>query len=116
MHEVAIIEGLIDIIEKSHTKEKFKKVTLIEVVSGKYNCVSEESLTFCFEVASKNSYLEGAKLVLKRLSEKYRCVSCKKDILEEAVNKDLLVCPYCASSNLIPSLNTEIYLGKLEVE
>ena len=114
MHEVSIVEGMLEILEEQRQKNNFKKVLRIEIVCGKYNCASEETLSFCFHnVISKDSYLSEAVIEVKRLPEKYGCGSCHKEFFQET---EVAKCPHCESSNIIPQLNSEIYLNQLEVE
>lgn len=66
MHELSLVEGIIKNIEEQKIKYGFSKVKAVEIICGKYNCLSEDSLQFCFDVAVKTTYMEGARLKIKR--------------------------------------------------
>lgn len=70
MHELAIIQGIIEQIETEKKKNNFSKVNLIEIVCGKFNCASEDNLQFCLDAFAKGTYIEGAVLKLTRLEDK----------------------------------------------
>jgi len=115
MHEVSIIEGLIDIVEKQKEKHQFSKVLEIHIACGVYNCVSEENLEFCLKTVAQGTYLETAIIKVNRLPERWSCKQCHSEFHKETKSEDPC-CSKCGSSNVVPLLNSEIYLDKLEVE
>ena len=66
MHELSIAEGIIDCIEKQRKKYKFARPKMIELICGKYNCLSEENIQFCFSALTKSTYMEGARLKITK--------------------------------------------------
>lgn len=114
MHEVSIIEGLIDIVEKQREQHGFSRVGEVRIACGIYNCVSEENLRFCLQTVGKGTCLEDARITVHRLPERWSCVSCEADFVRGECLENL-VCPRCASSNVLSRLNNEIYLDSLEV-
>ncbi|MBU1863582.1 MAG: hydrogenase maturation nickel metallochaperone HypA [Candidatus Omnitrophica bacterium] len=114
MHEVAIVEGIIASVEKQKKEHAFYSVISIAIMCGKYNCVSEENLNFCWHVATQGTYLETAKLHVHRLPERYRCSKCNKEF--SLKQKEDFICPTCLSRDVMPLLNSELYLNQLEVE
>jgi hydrogenase nickel insertion protein HypA len=115
MHEIAIVEGLIELIGKQKERHQFARVVEIRINCGKYNCASEENLNFCLKTAAAGTYLENALIKVNRLPERWECPSCKTGIVKENED-DEVRCPKCGSAVLVPLLNSEIYLDKLEVE
>ncbi|MFH0986031.1 MAG: hydrogenase maturation nickel metallochaperone HypA [Candidatus Omnitrophota bacterium] len=114
MHEIAIIEGLVDLVEKQRAIHSFSKVLEIRVACGIYNCASEENLNFCLGTLSKGTCLEGAVVKVVRLPERWQCSSCESPF-EKSSGEDQK-CPRCGASTVLPLLNSEIYLDKLEVD
>ena len=114
MHEISIVEGVLEIIEKEKKKHNFNKVKLIEIVCGKHNCICEDNLNFCLETVANSTYIEGARFKIRRLPERHRCIECNREFeKQEAAGS---ICPYCRSENLMQLPNSEMYLSKLEVE
>ncbi len=53
-----------------------KKVNLIKILVGELLMINPEQLEFCFEVASKGTILEGAKLEIEFVKAKATCTLC----------------------------------------
>ena len=115
MHEIAIVEGLIDLVGQQKEKYKFSRVVEIQIACGPYNCASEENLNFCLKAVAEGTCLEAALIKVNRLPERWQCPACKIDIIKERRGVELH-CPTCYSMALVPLSNSEIYLDKLEVE
>jgi hydrogenase nickel incorporation protein HypA/HybF len=115
MHEVSIVEGVIDLIEKQKEIHKFERVIEIRIACGIYNCASDENLNFCLKTVAEGTYLETALITVKRLPERWKCSACKIDFVRENSKVDAS-CPKCATTDVVPLLNSEIYLDNLEVE
>jgi len=65
MHEISIASEIYKIVEESIKDYKIKNVTLILIKVGNFNAVDEESLKFAFNVISKGSKSENAKIILE---------------------------------------------------
>lgn len=70
MHELSIIEGIIHRIDVLRKEHNFLKVKEIVLKSGKYNCLSEQNLQFCFEAITGATYMEGARIKVNRPDDK----------------------------------------------
>ena len=115
MHEVSIVEGLIDLVDKQKEKHGFSVVREIHIVCGIYNCTSEENLQFCLKTVAKGTYLEQALIKVHRLPERWECLACRIKFPRE--NKEVEPsCPQCGASTVVPLLNSELLLDKLEVD
>ncbi len=65
MHEISIIESLIDTIEKYCGKNKVKKVLKVEVDAGKHLLhEDDENLSFIFKRLSHDTICENADLIV----------------------------------------------------
>ena len=114
MHELSIVEGIIKSVELQKKKHALSKVTLVEIVCGKYNFLAEESLQFYFDVAERPSYMEGARLKVTRCAEKYRCADCNAEL---GGKEDTHAgCPRCGSMKTSNVIDTSIYIARLEVD
>jgi hydrogenase nickel incorporation protein HypA/HybF len=115
MHELSICEGLVSLVEKQKKLHEFSRVLKIQVACGVYNCASEETLNFCFQTITKGTYMEKAVITINRLPERWSCPACKSEF-ERKDKESVPVCARCGSGNVLPLLNSEIYLDNLEVE
>ena len=115
MHEIAIVEGLIGLLDKQKKLHQFSRVNEIHVACGVYNCISEESLNFCLQALAERPYLKTAVIKIRRLPERWSCSKCRTEFVREGKESEL-VCTKCGSVDVVPLLNSEIYLDKLEVD
>ncbi len=57
-----------------------KKILSVKVLVGELLMINPEQLQFCFEIASKGTLLEGAKLVIEVEKADAVCISCGKKV------------------------------------
>jgi Zn finger protein HypA/HybF involved in hydrogenase expression len=89
----------------------------VHIACGMYNCLSEETLNFCLQTSAEGTALEKAVIKVRRLPERWQCLGCRKEFFEgEKKPVSDMICPHCASKDVIPRQNNEIYLDKLEVD
>ena len=79
MHELSLADGMLKTILDAAEKEKAKKVKLIKLEMGEILLVNADQLTFCFDVISKDTIAEGAKLEIKFLKPRVHCNKCEKE-------------------------------------
>ena len=91
MHEMALAEGILDIVLSYADKNEAKKVTEISVLVGEMTGVVDESLEFCFTSIAKDTKAEGAKLILKRIPLVARCLECGSLRMETISGRELRV-------------------------
>ena len=112
MHEVSIVEGILENLNRQRNEHGLSKVMTIEITCGQYNCADEETLQFCYDTAVKGTWLSSARITIRRLAEQYRCRRCGNEFFLEDGQETC----QCGSSEIVPQLNSDLYLSKLEVE
>ncbi|HGE73112.1 TPA: hydrogenase maturation nickel metallochaperone HypA [Candidatus Poribacteria bacterium] len=76
MHEISLIESIIDIVLSEMSKNNITKVSSISLKIGKMLQVMEETLRFGFEIMSQNTPLEGAEIIIENTPVIGRCKNC----------------------------------------
>ncbi len=104
MHELTLVQSVLDIVEDYRKKYKFKKVNSITLEFGSLTCVNEEALKFAFDTFSKGTIAEKSKLIFRIIPPQIYCNSCKK---ESTVKEDFSKCPICNSQDIILIKGTE---------
>ena len=66
MHEVSIIQSLMDQVERFGSEYSMTKVTRVVVRIGDQTGVYKESLQFAFAAISQGTLVEGAEFVIER--------------------------------------------------
>lgn len=103
MHEIAIVESIIDIISTEMKKHNMTKVDTIKLRIGEMSHVMSDALTFSFGISSKGTPLDGAKLIIETVPTKGRCKGCGTEF---TVKNTFDICPEC------DGISYEIISGK----
>ncbi|MBN1215613.1 MAG: hydrogenase maturation nickel metallochaperone HypA [Candidatus Lokiarchaeota archaeon] len=112
MHEFDFAHDIFRVAEQTAKKYKAKRVTLVILEIGELTLIIPELLEECFDIVSKNSIVENAKLEIKLLPGYIKCKDCqnisKVIITYEAklTGLQLFRCDKCNSPN------TDIIEGK----
>ena len=97
MHEFTIAREIARVAIETGRENDLARVTRVTIRVGAFGHVVPESLTFCFEICTKDTIAEGAFLELHTVPMTYRCTDCEKEVPIE--NYDF-VCPECGGKNL----------------
>ena len=114
MHELAIAEGIADVVEARASERRARHVSSVRLRIGEASGVVPDSLTFCFEmVASYRPLLAGARLAIDLVPHRAHCRHCDQEF---AVRDFIAQCPTCNEwSNQIIS-GTELQVLEMEIE
>lgn len=110
MHDLSLVQGILKNIEKQRKIHGFKKLDSVEILCGKFNCLSEENLQFCFDAAVKSTDLEGAHLKVRRISDGFCCLNCGTESPEQGE------CRICGLSKMAAADSNTIYIRAMEVK
>ncbi len=113
MHEVSIVQGLLDIVIEHCKKEGFKTVDLIKIKVGKASGVVPESLLFAFDTMKIGTIAENANLLIDEVPVTGFCENCKNHFtVEEAY---IISCPICGERNFREESGRELNIYEMEV-
>jgi hydrogenase nickel incorporation protein HypA/HybF len=73
MHELALVESVIEMVAEHAQGHRVRRVKL-EI--GKLTCVTPDAIRFCFDVAAEDTPLEGARLEIIEIEARARCRAC----------------------------------------
>ena len=113
MHELAITESVIDLINREAQDKGFKKVLAISLRVGEYSGLVPECLREFFPIAARGSIAEGAALEIQRLPAAFRCLDCG---YEGPVERKAACCPDCGSTAIRMTAGREFFVDSLKVE
>lgn len=114
MHEMGIALEIIKIVTDSIPANlKNPRVERINLKVGKLAAVVPGSLKFCFEVATKDTTLEGALLHIEEIPVSARCKSCG---YSWTAIKPLFICEKCDSGLVDLLSGLELDIVSIEVE
>jgi hydrogenase nickel incorporation protein HypA/HybF len=113
MHEMGIALQIIEIATASVPPElKGSRVARVNLKIGKLAAVVPASLRFCFEVASKETSLADAELVIEETDVRARCRDCQS---EWTITEPAFACPTCDSGALDILSGRELDIESIEI-
>ncbi len=113
MHEMGIVMQIVEIAASSIPPEiKNPKVARINLRIGKLTAVVPQSLRFCFEIASKDTPLEGAELAIEEIPIVARCKECGH---EWTITSADFTCESCHSGKVDIISGRELDIASLEL-
>ncbi len=113
MHEMALTEGIVEIVCEEALKEGVGHVRVVKLSVGVMAPVEPDALRFCFDAASRGTVAEGARLDIVRLPGEGWCLVCRKTVpLEERFGS----CPECGTRQVQMTSGDELRVEELEVD
>ena len=113
MHELALTEGLLQIVREQAEKNGFERVLEIRLRVGEYSGIIPECLQEFFPIVSKGTRAEGAALVIQPVPAAFRCFGCG---FEGPIPARTACCPRCGSTAIRMTTGREFYVENLKVE
>lgn len=114
MHELSIVESLIELCEENALNSNAKNIQEIYVKIGRLSGIEVDLFRRCFETFRENSELcKNAKLFIEISPLEILCLKCDElSILEENVFK----CPKCQSVEYKITQGQDLHLMRLVME
>jgi hydrogenase nickel incorporation protein HypA/HybF len=113
MHEMGIALRIVEIATDSLPADlRAARVTKVNLKVGKLAAVVPESLRFCFDVAVKESPLEGAILSIEEVPVVARCKDCRA---QWTIDEPVFVCQACQSGSLEILSGRELDIESIEI-
>lgn len=114
MHELSIVESLIDQVEHELDRvERPGRVLRLELSIGRLSGVCPESIRFAFGLIAQGTPVEGAEVVIEEPKAVCRCLAC--DARTE-IDDLVIQCPVCGSGEIAIEGGRELVLQTIEVE
>jgi hydrogenase nickel incorporation protein HypA/HybF len=93
MHELSIVSSIVDSVMTTLEAYPGARVQEVRLRIGALASVVEDSLQFCYGIATDGTPLEGSKLVVKIVPVVMHCERCGQDI--EIASLQSFRCPRC---------------------
>ena len=113
MHEMSIAQSLVSILQEEMTKHGASALRSVRLSVGEMSAIVPESLSFCFEIIIQGTPLEGAKLLMDRISLKGYCPQCDESF---DIKDFVFVCPDCGNTAIQTIEGQELSIVEMEVE
>ena len=113
MHEMSIAQSLLDVIEEEMRKHNATELKSVLVHIGQLSAIVPESLSFCFEIMTSGTELEGAKLNMEIIPLIGNCRKCGQSF---EIKHYAFECPYCSGTDIETLSGQELSIVEMEVE
>ena len=113
MHELALTEGIIRIVESEQKKSGFNRVLEISLRIGEYSGVVPSCIREYFPIVAAGTAAENAQLQLEEIPATFQCFDCD---FTGVIPKGTACCPRCGSSAIRMVSGREFYVDSLKVE
>lgn len=113
MHEMSIAESVLQIVEDAVRAEGCTRVKTVWLEIGQLAGVEKDSLRFCFDVVTRDSVAQDARLEIIEIAGQGWCTGCACDV---AVSARYEPCPSCGSFRIEVTGGEEMRVKELEVE
>ncbi len=114
MHEMGIAMQVIDVATAAIPGHlEGRKVKSINLRIGKLSSVVPDSLRFCFDIVSKDSRVEGAKLFIEEIPVTASCNDCGN---KWTIEGPAFSCPVCKGGHTRLISGQELDIESMELE
>lgn len=114
MHEMGIAQELVKIALDALPKDlENPQVASLHLKIGKLSSVVPHSLTFCFEIITKDTPLENARLEIEPVPVRIRCTGCGT---EWEADTPVFQCTDCEQGQIEMLSGREIEIVSLELQ
>jgi hydrogenase nickel incorporation protein HypA/HybF len=112
MHELAIAQNILEIVQQSVPEEKAQWVRSVRMRVGPLSGVVADSLDFCFGAIIGDTKLRQARLAIEQLPLILRCKNCRNEFKTADLQ---FLCPACNSSSLELISGKELEIVEIEL-
>jgi hydrogenase nickel incorporation protein HypA/HybF len=114
MHELSIVSSIVESVTESLAAYPGAQVKEVRLRVGALASVIEDSLQFCYEIATEDTPLAGSKLVVKILPVVMHCEPCRADV--ELPGLQSFRCPRCGELVADMRQGRELEIDSIEIE
>lgn len=113
MHEMSICEGVLLALEAEAKIHNIVKVKTVWLEIGDLSSVEPEALHFSFDVVTRDSLADGAKLEIIKVAGAAWCMECSESV---TIKQRFDECPGCGGHQLQVTSGDEMKIKELEVD
>ncbi len=107
---MSFAQAILDTVMKIVEEKGAKKVNYVKIAVGNLLMLNPEQLKFCFDVVTRGTVAENAKLEIEVVKAKIKCTSCGKEF-DEYIG----ICDECGGILSVEG-GKEMILEKVEME
>ncbi|MBD3222072.1 hydrogenase maturation nickel metallochaperone HypA [bacterium] len=113
MHELAVTQGVLDLVLDAADREGGGQVTRIDLVVGELASIVDDSVQFYWDIIAEGTAAAGAVLHFRRVPIQFECRDCRA--LFEPADEDFL-CTSCGSGSVRVAAGDELRVESFDLE
>jgi hydrogenase nickel incorporation protein HypA/HybF len=113
MHELPVTESVLEITLRHAQAAEAKHVNEIHLVIGELASIIDDSVQFYWDIVSKDTIAEGARLNFRRIPAEMLCYDCQTRFFPSS---DDYACPNCGSARLKIVAGNEFFVEAIDIE
>ena len=114
MHELSIVSSIVDSVTETLTAYPGARVKEVRLRVGALASVVEDSLQFCYGIATEGTPLEGSVLIVRILPVRMHCDRCAQDV--EIASLQSFRCPHCEAPVSDLRQGRELEIDSIEID
>jgi hydrogenase nickel incorporation protein HypA/HybF len=114
MHELSIVSSIVDSVTETLAAYPGARVKEVRLRVGVLASVIEDSLQFCYGIATEGTALEGSALVVRVLPVVAHCVGCAQDVQIGSLQS--FRCPRCGEPVSDLRQGRELEIESIEID
>jgi hydrogenase nickel incorporation protein HypA/HybF len=111
MHETAIVEGLMRILEQQAARHGAARILRVQLKVGRLRAVEPQQLQACFEMFADGTIAAGATLEIDAVPVRARCKGCAAEF---EVPRYRFECPDCGGGDVEVIQGQELYIESFD--
>lgn len=113
MHEMSLAQSMIEIIEEEMQRHQARVLRSVRLNIGRMSAIVPESLSFCFEIITRKTKLEGARLIMDIIPLRGYCPSCGQEF---EIEDYAFACPECGAAKIELLTGHDLSIVEIEVD
>lgn len=114
MHELSIAHSLVELAVPAAVRAGARRVREVGLAVGALSGVSVDSLRFCYDIATRDTLLEGSRLVVREVPLAVYCRPCDREV--ELPDLVRFRCPVCGTPSADIRRGRELQIEGMEVD
>lgn len=112
MHEMAIAESMLEIVESTARRSGATRVKVVRLEIGALAHIAPDALRFCFDAVTRGGIADGAELAIVATPGAAWCMPCAETVPLERLGD---ACPRCGSYQLSVAEGDEMRVKEIEI-
>jgi hydrogenase nickel incorporation protein HypA/HybF len=113
MHEMSLVESMIELIESERRTHGFNRVRTVRLAVGALGHVEPEAMRFCFDAVARGTVVDGAQLEIRTVPGEAWCLDCGTRV---EIADRYGACPQCGRHHVQMTGGDALRLEELEVD